>query len=156
MPVYLHRLKDLLRRAGNPAWVAFTWFGATSAISVMATPLHFQAATVTRAIALDVSRVVFLGLNKLELALLVLLLILVRVAGDARRHWAYVAALTAIVIAQSAWMLPELSARTDLVVSGVEPPPSMLHAVYSSSELLKLILLFVLGLRCLPARAPGR
>ncbi|MDH4312004.1 MAG: DUF4149 domain-containing protein [Gammaproteobacteria bacterium] len=140
-----------MRRAVNPAWVAFTWFGATAAISVMATPLHFKAETVTRAIALDVSRVVFIGLNKLELALLVLLLLLVRAAGDARRHWGFVAALALVVLAQSAWMLPELSARTDLVVSGIEPPRSMLHAVYSSSELLKLALLLAFGFRCLPA-----
>lgn len=151
MPGYPDKLKDLLRRARNPAWVAFTWFGATAAISVMATPLHFKAETVTRAIALDVSRVVFIGLNRLELALLVLLLVLVRAAGDARRHWGYVAALVVIVMAQSAWLLPELSARTDMVIGGIEPPRSMLHAVYSSSEILKLALLLGLGFRCLPA-----
>ena len=125
----------------NPAWVCFTWFGMTAGISLLATPLRFTAPTVTRAIGLDIGRVVFAALNKVELVALIIFLIVVRTSGRARRWWAICGALALVVLLQSAWLLPLLAARAEMVVAGGEPPPSTLHAVYSSLELAKLALL---------------
>ena len=133
----------------NPAWIAFTWFGMTSGISLLATPVRFTAESVSRAAALDVSRVVFLALNKAEFICLVITLILVRVSGHARDLWIPVFLVTLILFTQALWLLPELSARTDLVVSGVEPPASAIHGIYSSLELAKLLLLVFVGFRSL-------
>ncbi|MEM8816812.1 MAG: hypothetical protein AAGE85_13385 [Pseudomonadota bacterium] len=141
--------KPLLRALRNPAWLCFTWFGITAGVSLLATPARFSAGSVTRPIALDVGREVFAVLNKAELVLLVALLILVRTSGDARRFLLTAAALTLIVVAQSAWLLPELSARTDMVLAGQTPPPSMAHAAYSILELLKLALLLWTGFSAL-------
>ena len=58
-----------------------------------------------------------------------------------------------IVVAQGVWLIPELSARTDIVVAGGTPPPSAAHAIYSTLELFKIGLLTVLGLRLLGERA---
>ena len=129
----------------SPAWICFLWVGVTVGVSMIATPLRFTAETITREIALDVGRVVFAALNKVELGLLILLLIVVRASGRAATNWAICAGLALIVIAQSAWLTPELAARTQIVIDGGTPPASYAHAIYSTLELLKIGLLLFLG-----------
>lgn len=129
----------------NPAWVCFLWVGVTVGISMIATPVRFTATSITRPIALDVGRVVFAALNKAELVLLVALLIIVRVAGLAGRWWGVCAFLALVVLAQGVWLIPELAARTDVILSGGEPPPSHAHAIYSSLELAKITVLLFFG-----------
>ena len=133
----------------NPAWVCFVWFGMTAGVSMLATPARFAAPLVTRVIALDIGRVVFAVLNKAELIALILLLIVVRVSNRSRRWWVFSALLVLIVLAQSIWLLPELADRTAQIISGIEPAPSIAHAAYSSLELIKLGLLFCLGMSAL-------
>lgn len=141
MPVP-HRIRNAIL---NPAWICFLWVGMTVGISMIATPVRFTAASITRPVALDVGRVVFAALNKAELAALVMLLIIVRVAGLARKWWAVCAFLALIVLAQGVWLIPELASRTDIIMAGLEPPPSYAHAIYSSLELIKIGLLLFLG-----------
>ena len=136
----------------NPAWVCFMWAGMTVGISIIATPVRFTAISITRPVALDVGRVVFAALNKAELLALVLLLVIVRVSDRSRQLWAWCAILILIVLAQGAWLLPELAARTDIIMAGGEPPPSSAHAIYSSLELLKIGLLLFLGFSSLAKR----
>ncbi len=136
----------------NPAWVCFTWLGMTVGVSMIATPVRFSAGSITRPIALDVGRVVFAALNKAELLALVLLLVVVRVSDRTRELWAWCSLLALLVLAQGAWLIPELAARTDIILAGGEPPPSYAHAIYSSLELLKIGLLLFLGLRSLADR----
>ena len=129
----------------HPAWVCFLWTGITVGVSMIATPLRFTAETITRPVALDVGRVVFAGLNKIELAALVVLLVVVRVSGETRRWWALCAALVLIVLAQGVWLIPELAARTDIIIAGGDPPASHAHAIYSTLELIKIGLLVYCG-----------
>lgn len=137
----------------NPAWVCFLWVGVTVGISMIATPVRFTAPSITRPVALDVGRVVFAALNKAELVLLVALLVVVRVSGLARQWWGWCAFLALIVIAQGVWLMPELSARTDIIIAGGEPPPSYAHAIYSSLELAKIAALLFIGFSVLrPSR----
>ena len=131
----------------NPAWVCFTWFGMTAGISLLATPVRFSTPGLPRPLALEVAQRVFSALNKAELIALVVLLLIVRVSGRAREYWLFCALLALILIAQSAWLLPELSARTQQIAAGVEPPASIAHAAYSVLELAKLGLLAYLGAR---------
>ncbi|MGI9234622.1 MAG: hypothetical protein ACR2RD_13385 [Woeseiaceae bacterium] len=133
----------------NPAWICFLWVGVTIGISMIATPVRFTATSITRPIALDVGRVVFAALNKAELVMLVVLLIVVRVAGLARRWWGVCAFLALVVLAQGIWLIPELAARTDVILSGGEPPPSYAHAIYSSLELAKIATLLFFGFAAL-------
>jgi len=133
----------------NPAWVSFTWFGMTAGISLLATPVRFSAMTITRPIALDVGRVVFAALNKAEFVALIVLLVVIRVSGKIRNYIAVTGVLALILLVQAVWLLPELAARTDLIISGVEPARSIVHAAYSVLELTKLVLLLFLGFRSL-------
>jgi len=136
----------------NPAWVCFIWVGMTVGVSMIATPVRFTATSITRPIALDVGRVVFAALNKAEFVALVLLLLIVRVSDRTRELWAWCSILILIVLAQGAWLIPELAARTDIIVAGGEPPTSYAHAIYSSLELAKIGLLLFLGFRSLAER----
>ena len=147
-----------LRNAfSNPAWICFLWIGLSAGISLIATPARFAAESITRPIALDVSRDVFVALNKAELIVFALLLVVIRLSGRAARLWMFAALLALIVLAQSVWLMPELSARTDLIIGGAEPAPSWLHGAYSTLELLKIAVLLYLGFSSLSDLArPGR
>ncbi len=136
----------------NPAWVCFLWVGITVGVSLLATPVRFSAPTITRPVALDVGRVVFAALNKAELAALVVLLVIVRVSGLAGQWWAVCAFLTLIVLAQGVWLIPELAARTDVIIAGGEPASSNAHAIYAALELTKIVLLLFLGFSSLNER----
>ena len=142
-------LQKLKKAFSNPASIAFTWFGFTAGVSLLATPIKFSAETITRAIALDVGAITFAALNKVELAALIILLVVVRVSGRSARWLAICGALALIVIAQSVWLLPELTQRTAMVISGIEPPASYLHAAYSTLELTKLAILLFAGFMAL-------
>ncbi len=136
-----------LRRAfSNPAWICFVWFGMTAGISMLATPVRFASETLARDVKFEVASLVFTALNKAELVALVLFLIVIRVSGAAARWWAVAGLLVLIVMAQSVFLLPELAARADMIVSGIEPPPSYVHGAYSTLELTKLAILFVSGM----------
>lgn len=141
--------KRLLTTLMNPAWISFLWFGMTAGVSMLATPARFGAATITRPIALDVGRVVFAVLNKAEFMALIILLVIVRTAGLAREYLAICGVLALILLSQAIWLQPELAARTDMIIAGIEPAPSIAHAAYSVMELTKLALLFYLGFRSL-------
>lgn len=129
----------------SPSWLAFVWFGVTAGVSLLAAPVKFTAPTLTRPVALDVGRVVFQALNQVELVLLIVMLVLIRMTKETTKYWPHAAVLVLIMIAQSAWLLPELAARSASIVSGVEPPASIAHGAYAVSELLKLATLLVLG-----------
>jgi len=121
----------------------------TAGVSLLATPVRFTAPLITRPVALDIGRVVFAALNKAELIALLILLIVVRLSGRARELWMQCSALILILLAQSVWLLPQLSERSQQIIAGIEPPASMLHGTYSILELLKLLLLLYLGFRSL-------
>ena len=152
---YMSVMQSMRNALFSPAWVCFLWVGMTLGVSMLATPVRFTAETITRPIALDVGRVVFAALNKAELVALVILLIVIRASGRATKYWGFAAILALIVIAQALWLTPELAARTDMIINGVEPPASYAHAMYSSLELVKIGLLFYLGFSSLQTDASG-
>lgn len=149
MPTKSTKRKYVMAILRNPAWICLIWFGMTAGVSLLATPARFSAATLTRPVALDVGRVVFAALNKAEFGALIILLVVVRLSGKARELWAFCGILTLILMAQSIWLLPELAARTDLIIAGIDPAPSIAHAAYSTLELSKLLLLLYMGFRSL-------
>ena len=149
MPVNTAALKAFGHAIANPAWPCFAWFGMTAGISLLESPARFTADTLSRAAALDLGRIVFSLLNKAELIALVVVLIMVRISGQGRRFWGECAMLVLIMMAQSVWLLPALSARSLQIVAGGDPGPSFVHAAYATLELLKLALLLVLGFRSL-------
>ncbi|MDP6992991.1 MAG: hypothetical protein QGF87_01435 [Woeseiaceae bacterium] len=147
--------KRMLAIIRNPGWVSLIWLGMVLGVSILSTPIRFTATTITRPIALDVGRVTFAALNKAEFVALIITLVIIRVAGSARTLWMPVFGLALILIAQAAWLLPELGARTDMIIAGSEPPPSIAHSVYSILEIAKVILLSYTGFQSLQLLSQG-
>lgn len=139
--------RSLFVRVTNPAIVSLIWLGISAGVTFVAVPAVFDASTVNRAAALGVSRSIFETLGQTELIALIVLLVAVRVSDKTRECWSFLAGLALFQIAQSSWLIPALAARTDMIISGIEPPPSLVHGTYGVIQLLKLLLLFVLGLR---------
>lgn len=151
----MDNVKQVLRRLRNPAWLCFAWVGINLGVGLVATPARFATPGLSRELAIAVGREVFTALNRVELALLVGLLVLIRVSGLARRYVLFGAALALIVIVQSAWLLPELAARSDMIVAGQTPPASAVHAIYGTLDVAKLGLLLWLGFLALKPALPG-
>lgn len=148
-------LNKVLNKLKNPAWLCFSWFGISLGVAGIATPVRFATPSLSREVAADVGQAVFLALNKVELALLAGLLILIRVGGRSKDYLLPGAALALIVIIQSAWLLPELAARADMIAAGGTPAETMAHSLYSALEIGKYAMLFWIGFAALGPAAPG-
>lgn len=114
-------------------------------VSFVATPIKFSAAGLSLAVALEVGQVTFYLFSRIEWALAVALL-LASVLGSSRASRGLALLLLVLVATQATWLLPELDARVDAVVSGRSLPPSQHHMLYAVVEVAKLLLLAMAGL----------
>jgi hypothetical protein len=122
----------------------FVWLGLVAGISFIETPLKFRAPGISTALGLGIGRLVFRALNIAELGLACVLAVVVARQAPG---WplALVAALAAMLAAQTFWLRPRLDRRALALIAGHEPPPSRLHLAYIALELAKLAALPVLG-----------
>lgn len=133
----------------SPGPVLLVWLGIVIGISFIEGPVKFTTPTLTREVALDVGRVVFTALNRTELILLALTLLLGYISERRRTFWLGASALVAMLTLQTLWLLPELTERALIIVAGGDPAPSIAHATYAGIEVAKALLLAVLGLHAL-------
>lgn len=130
-------------------FVAWVWLGIVVGVSFLATPIKFTAESLTRPVALDVGRATFHLLNQIECILTLVLVALVwrsaQRAQTARPVAALVGLVAVIVVAQTFWLLPELDARVESIIDGVEPSPSILHTVFGVLEVAKVAALGIVG-----------
>lgn len=129
--------------------LALVWAGMLIGVSFIATPVKFEAPSLALGPALDVGRHTFALFTKLEWLMLSLILL----ANTCRRASASQTAkglvpwlLLGILLAQTFWLLPMLDLRVSAVLAGIPKPASFHHATYAGLEVLKLLLLAVLGL----------
>ncbi|MEM8925144.1 MAG: DUF4149 domain-containing protein [Actinomycetota bacterium] len=130
------------------ASLAFVWLGLVLGVSFLATPVKFRAPSLTRPVALDVGRTTFHAFGKVEWVASAVLVV-AAVATASSIGWpivALVAAVVALVVFQTAWMIPRLDVRVQTIIDGGSPPPSRLHTVYAGSEGAKALLLLAIGL----------
>jgi len=127
--------------------LVFIWFGYVAGISFLEAPLKFQAPGITLPLGLGIGRIVFSTLNKVELifALATSLLVIFRCKEFIINFLTGLTCLT--LCTQTIWLLPFLDARAETIINGNPSPPSGLHFVYIAFEAVKLILLFVLGIK---------
>jgi hypothetical protein len=126
--------------------VTFLWVGFVCAISFMEAWLKFQAPGVTLAIGLSIGKIVFSALNRVEIVLCSLVWILL-IACDHlpnRTSWLF-SGITLVLLAQTFWLLPALSSRIDLYLSGQTPPSSDHHLYFIAMEAIKVLALVVFG-----------
>ncbi len=130
--------------------IIFVWVGFVSAISFMEAWLKFRAPGVTLPIGLSIGRLIFSGLNKVEwffgLASM-LLLFLTNRFGDSSAYFLFIPIL--ILLLQTVWLLPAMNKRVNLIMAGNELPKSTLHFYYIGAELVKVVLLLILGVKLL-------
>jgi len=123
----------------KPSFVALVWLGIVIGVSFMATPIKFTAPSLDLPTALEVGRVTFRLLGRVEW---VLALALVASAWVARQRppWSFYAVVM-VLAAEMFWLLPALGVRTDAIRAGARPPASSLHAVFIAAELAKCVAL---------------
>jgi hypothetical protein len=127
--------------------VPFIWFGMLLAISFMEAPLKFQAPGVTLPLGLGIGRLVFFALNKMEIvSAVVLIAAFWRARSNSKTEFALLGLVAPILLLQTAWLLPALDNRAELVIAGIEQPYSNLHVIYIVLDAIKLILLLTLGI----------
>ena len=114
------------------------WAGLVVALSFIAAPVKFQAASLTRAVALDVGRHTFSASHLAQLCL-------AAIALWQARHgtWRAIAAATALLLVQMFVLMPILDERAAVVIAGGEPTGWSPHALYVVLELAKVVLLLI-------------
>ena len=130
--------------------IPFAWLGMLGAISFLEAPLKFRAPNITRELALGIGKLVFRALNRVELVLAAVMLIcMIATRLSTRNIQLLFGATAAILIVQTVWLLPSLSARATAVIAGEEVPNSRLHLVFVVCETAKMLLLAVVGVMLL-------
>ena len=123
------------------AFIAVLWLGLLLGVSFIATPVKFQAASLSLPVALDVGQVTFALLSKVEWVLAALTAGCLLWARPGRRVALIFVMLLTVVAAQGFWLLPVLDARLEAVIAGSPPPPSSHHVIYIIAEVAKAVLL---------------
>jgi len=121
------------------------WAGIVIGVSLMATPVKFQASSLAMPTALEVGRYTFRLLARVELCLLIAMIVF---AGLARPSFAAVVMLIVVVLAvvvQRLWLLPALDARVAAILAGTAVTGSSLHRVFALLECVKSALLIGSG-----------
>jgi hypothetical protein len=126
--------------------LTFLWIGFVCAISFMEAWLKFTAQGVSLSVGLSIGQVVFNALNKVELVIVILISVLVLSSKENKIHdSAFVLALI-ILLSQTFWLLPMLSSRIDLILSGSTPLKSNLHLIFIILEAVKVSALLIYGI----------
>ena len=129
----------------------FLWSGFICAISFMESWLKFRAPGLTMPVGLNIGKLVFSALNKVEWVFAVLITIIIFLNRDKitslNEIWFLI--IIIILIAQTAWLLPTLKKRAKAIIAGTTLPRSSLHWYFVTAEFLKLILLITFGVSLL-------
>lgn len=126
--------------------VPFVWFGMIGAISFMEAPLKFRAPNITPALGLGIGKLVFQMLNRVEIVFALIMLVSLFFARPAGDFALYIfSAIFVLLLLQTVWLLPLLNIRAEQVIAGTVAPHSSNHLIFIAFEVLKFILLFVLG-----------
>lgn len=127
----------------------FIWIGFIGAISFMEAWLKFRAPGIDLPLGLGIGRLVFNALNKVELVLALLITINLsnyRSELTLPKNWFFYLSFV-ILLAQTFWALPALDARAQMHIDGLQVPASNLHFYYVVMEIIKVICLFVFGIK---------
>ncbi|MEP0365961.1 MAG: hypothetical protein ABJN36_10770 [Cyclobacteriaceae bacterium] len=126
----------------------FIWVGFLCAISFMEAWLKFDAPGVTLSIGLQVTRLIFNTLNKIEWVFALIIFthfFLDEVRIYELRSILYFIPLIFLII-QTFVILPALNARVEMHIQGEEVAESVIHLQYVDMEIVKVILLLGYGL----------
>jgi hypothetical protein len=121
------------------------WAGMLIGVSFLAAPAKFGAPSLSLPVAMEVGRREFGALNLAEIASAVVTLALAAYVRPERTIWLGLALAAIIVVLKWLWLLPVLDARAELIIRGDTPEPAPWHALYIGGEVVKLLVLLVVG-----------
>ena len=127
--------------------ISFIWLGALAAISFIEAPLKFQAPGVTILIGVGMGNLVFHALNQLEIILLLLVLAFNFFSTRKKANLLLILLIGVLLALQIGYLMPKLDARIALMWRGMELHSNSLHFYYAACEILKMLLLLILGIR---------
>jgi hypothetical protein len=119
------------------------WAGVTIGVSLIATPVKFQAHSLTMQAGLEVGRYTFRLLGTIELCFLVAAIIAAGIAQPRRITLVLLAVIVAEILLQRCWLLPVLDNRVSEILAGGPPSFSIHHRLYAILEVLKVTLLIM-------------
>jgi hypothetical protein len=127
----------------------FMWIGFVGAISFMESWLKFRAPGLTQPVALEIGRLVFGALNKVEwvFALIIVMHTVFDKQRTMKRELLWIGIPILMLILQTIWLLPALGVRTNLQIQGGVVGPSYLHFYYVGMEMIKVVFLFIFGFK---------
>lgn len=125
--------------------VTFLWIGMLLAISFMEAPLKFRAPGVTIPVGLGIGRMVFRALNRVEIALVSVIVVAVAVGDPRAGTVVLIGVVAALLAVQLAVVRRRLNRRSDRVLAGEQLPRSRGHLYYVGLEIVKVLALTALG-----------
>jgi len=125
---------------------AIFWLGFFMAISFMEAPLKFTASGLSMAEGLRVGKIVFGALNICEWFFLLVILITCIMKKPTRRGFYLLAAVSLIMIIETAWLLPVLDHNANLIIQGAPVTSHSAHWLYVLFEIIKVPVLLMIGL----------
>lgn len=126
------------------ASLALLWTGFLLGTALSAA-VKFQAPSLSLAVGVDVGRHVFTAVNRTELVLAVMAVVLLICERPGRlvvRLWTV--ALAALAL-ETALLLPALERRAELFMAGIQPPSSWLHTALVVLVSIKVVALLMAG-----------
>jgi hypothetical protein len=127
---------------------SFIWAGFIGAISFMESWLKFRAPGLTINVGLNIGKLVFSALNRVEWAFAIFICIGIVLNSSqltfSNIRWFVIIIL--ILILQTVWLLPALNARANALINGKTLPPSGNHWYFVIAEFVKLIILILFGI----------
>lgn len=128
--------------------IALLWVGMVLGI-MLESAAKFRTPGLTKALGLEVGRVVFKAFHRVQIFLLVVVVIFGLLSCLSIVDCLMLFVLVGAVLLQEYLLLPKLSRRIDLIQMGKEPPKSLMHSIYAIMELAKLFLLLWLAINTL-------
>lgn len=128
------------------AIIIFLWAGMILGISFLESWVKFRAPNLTKPVGLDVGRTVFCYFHKVQTGLALLVVVLSVFTRLSFEFYIILVGFTFILGIQSIWLLPRLNERVSIIITGGTPSSSFVHAYYGIVEIVKFVLLCVLGI----------
>ena len=128
----------------------FLWAGMILGISFLESWVKFRAPTLVKPVGLDVGRTVFRFFHGAQCGLLLILILLSIIIKFEAIQWATMVILTSILGLQLIWLFPKLSQRVDAIIAGNTTSNSYIHSLYGILEVIKLLILIILGWTLIP------
>ncbi len=123
--------------------VLAVWAGIVIGVSLIATPIKFQAPSLTLETGLEIGRYTFGFLGRVELCLLVITLTAAAIAQTPKSVWIVLGLIVVILALQHFWLLPFLDSRVSEILAGAPPSFSIRHKIFAAMEAAKAVLLIL-------------